>query len=484
MDRRVSPTAACDAARPGGRPRPAYLGDRRRAAPAGHRRPDPAGHPAAERAGADRRAGRQPDDRDPRVRRTCATTATSSPGRAPAASPAAGGRATAATCCSTRARADPDTIDLTCAAPIAPPGVAAAYEAAVGRAALPPRRERLLPLRPAGAARGDRAAVRRARAAHRPRPDPGHLRALSGAGDRRAVRFVDTGDRVLMESPTYPNAIATLRGGGARVLGADIDQSGWATVEPGRHRPPGPSAVGLPHAGLPQPDRAADGRRGARAAGGRAARGRAPCRSSTSRWRRLALDEAEMPLPFAAHAPARSSLGSASKAFWGGLRIGWVRAPQPRMAEAGRGPADPRPRRPGARAAGAGPPDGPTGGGAARVRARAARGLAGGAVAALAAQLPSWRFRLPAGGLSLWCELPRPVSSALAAAAEARACSSPPGRCSRPRAGWSASCGCRSPSPPATLDRGGRPARAAWERAPAASGRSGEPPRPAPPLVT
>ena len=37
-----------------------------------------------------------------------------------------------------------------------------------------------------------------------------------------------------------------------------------------------------------------------------------------------------MPLPFAAHLPDVVTLGSASKAFWGGLRIGWVRAPQPR----------------------------------------------------------------------------------------------------------------------------------------------------------
>jgi DNA-binding transcriptional MocR family regulator len=33
-------------------------------------------------------------------------------------------------------------------------------------------------------------------------------------------------------------------------------------------------------------------------------------------------------------------------------------------------------------------------------------------VAAVAEKLPDWRFRVPPGGLSLWCELPRPVSSA------------------------------------------------------------------------
>jgi DNA-binding transcriptional MocR family regulator len=40
-------------------------------------------------------------------------------------------------------------------------------------------------------------------------------------------------------------------------------------------------------------------------------------------------------------------------------------------------------------------------------------------VGALREQLPEWRFRVPAGGFSLWAELPAPVSSALARVAEA-----------------------------------------------------------------
>ena len=41
----------------------------------------------------------------------------------------------------------------------------------------------------------------------------------------------------------------------------------------------------------------------------------------------LALDGQPMPRPFAAYAPDTVTLGSTSKSFWGGLRIGWVRAP-------------------------------------------------------------------------------------------------------------------------------------------------------------
>ena len=38
--------------------------------------------------------------------------------------------------------------------------------------------------------------------------------------------------------------------------------------------------------------------------------------------------------------------------------------------------------------------------------------------AELSGTLPDWRFRLPRGGLALWCELPEPLSSALTVAAE------------------------------------------------------------------
>jgi DNA-binding transcriptional MocR family regulator len=39
-------------------------------------------------------------------------------------------------------------------------------------------------------------------------------------------------------------------------------------------------------------------------------------------------------------------------------------------------------------------------------------------MSALRTHLPDWRFDVPAGGMALWCELPRPVASALAAACD------------------------------------------------------------------
>ena len=35
--------------------------------------------------------------------------------------------------------------------------------------------------------------------------------------------------------------------------------------------------------------------------------------------------------PFAAYAPDTISVGSLSKTYWGGLRIGWLRVPEPRV---------------------------------------------------------------------------------------------------------------------------------------------------------
>ena len=111
------------------------------------------------------------------------------------------------------------------------------------------------------------------------------------------------------------------------------------------------------------------------------------------------------------------SVGSASKAYWGGLRIGWLRAPADRVGAlvSARLSLD------------LGAPlleqlaltallerhHEVTA--ARREQVRTSRAAL---VAALADRLPDWRFTPPQGGLALWCELPAPLSSALTAAAE------------------------------------------------------------------
>ena len=112
------------------------------------------------------------------------------------------------------------------------------------------------------------------------------------------------------------------------------------------------------------------------------------------------------------------SIGGMSKPYWGGLRIGWVRASAPlvqRLAAARVGVdmaspvldqlvavhllAD-------ADAIVAGPPRRSWPPSATRCSPRWRE------------QLPEWRFTVPRGGVTLWAELDGPISSALARAAE------------------------------------------------------------------
>ena len=310
---------------------------------------------------------------------------------------------------------EPGRINLSCAAPMSPPGVMEAYEKALLElpAHLPEQGyfpSGLPALREAIAARY----------AERGLPtDAEQVLVTSGALSALAVTvraFVARGDRVLMESPSYPNAIASLHGAGARVVGADIDQSGWATsslVDAVRQVRPR-SAYLMPDFHNPTGLLMGDDERAALAAAMRSAR-TLPIVDET--MAEMAIDEVSMPAPFAAHLADTISLGSASKAYWGGFRIGWIRVPRPRMGAVVTARLSMDLGAPlveqlalvhlmARRST------------VLEVRRRQLAESRSALVSALTTRLPSWRFRLPAGGLSLWCELPRPVSSAMTAAAE------------------------------------------------------------------
>ena len=114
-----------------------------------------------------------------------------------------------------------------------------------------------------------------------------------------------------------------------------------------------------------------------------------------------------MPRPFAAYAPRRDHGRQREQGLLGRAagRLG-ARAARPDGA-ADQGAGHPRPRGPGhgaARDCAAARGPGPD---ARRHRARL-REQRDGLVAAVRAALPDWTFRVPAGGLSLWCELPGP----------------------------------------------------------------------------
>ncbi len=231
-------------------------------------------------------------------------------------------------------------------------------------------------------------------------------------------------DPVLVESPTYPNALDALVRARARIVPVALTRDGWdidllvaslrqslprlAYLMPDFHNPAGHLM----------------------AAPGRAALASAAAAAGT----RLVIDEtfAELrlghgpesgwpapPAPLAAWDPAGQviTVGSMSKTFWAGLRVGWVRADPGLVGQlqAVRGPSDlasPVVEQLAAAwlldRAGALLP-------ARRATLTRRRDVL---AAALAGQLPSWEFRLPEGGLSLWARLDAPVSSALAQAAE------------------------------------------------------------------
>lgn len=122
------------------------------------------------------------------------------------------------------------------------------------------------------------------------------------------------------------------------------------------------------------------------------------------------------PAPVAAHDPDGHmiiSLGSASKRYWGGLRIGWIRASEQRIAEFGRLRAILDMATPVLEQLAVTvmlEKDRGTDERRALMRARCDR-----LIALLADALPHWRTSVPEGGLALWAELPRPDASALAA---------------------------------------------------------------------
>ncbi len=307
-------------------------------------------------------------------------------------------------------------VDLSYAAPAALPAVGEAYREAVGR--LP---EYLAGhgLGVVGLPRLRRAIADRYTARGVPtRPE----QVLVTHGAQQAMTlvidvFTAPGDRVLVEHPTYPHTLEAIAAAGGRVapvpLITDGGSPGWdldgiraavrqlapslAYLLVDHHNPTG---LALDEAG-----------RRAITALGRSARMTVVVDESLTE---LALDAPLAP-PMAAFGPV-ISIGSASKPLWGGLRIGWIRADEAtivRLANA-RAPRD----------LGA-PPleqlvtalllaqlDELAGQRVAQLRTQRAA-----MIAALAEQLPQWRWVPGPGGLSLWTQMPLPVSSRLAAAA-------------------------------------------------------------------
>lgn len=312
----------------------------------------------------------------------------------------------------------PDVIDLTYAALPAAAGVTAAYERALTEL---PRHLATAGYDPRGLP-GTRAAVAAWFEDRGLSTSPDQVVITSGAhGALSAVlrARLEVGDRVLVESPTYPNAIVGVRRSAYRAVPAQLTATGWDVdeIEVALRQSGARAAYLIPDhqnpTGLvmdtPTRERLGDVLERAHAV---------PVVDET--FVELGLDDtASMlrPAPFAASSRQAHTLGSAGKTWWGGLRVGWVRAPEggtEAVIEArhsldlgtaileqlvvtdllAQGEALLHERR------------------------REARARRDALVGALRQHVPDWRFVVPSGGLNLWCELPEARGDELARVAE------------------------------------------------------------------
>ncbi|QBR94001.1 PLP-dependent aminotransferase family protein [Nocardioides euryhalodurans] len=312
---------------------------------------------------------------------------------------------------------DAGVVDLNCAAPAATWGIAAAYERAL---AVLPSYLAGHGYFPVGLPALQQAIASSYEARGLP-TSPDQVMVTPGALAAAAIvsrALTGAGDRVLVESPCYPNAVEALRDAGARLVPSPVDPDGWDLpgIGAGLHQVAPRLAFLIPDfqnpTGLLMPDE----QREEYAGHLRRARVRAVV-DEAHQW--LPLEGQAMPLPFAAHAPGTVTVGSASKGFWGGLRVGWIRAPEGTMDSFVRARL----------ALDLGAPvleqlvlvellrDADRVVGDHRHRLREQRDALADAVST---SLPDWRFRLPSGGLALWCELPAPLATALAAEGDRR----------------------------------------------------------------
>lgn len=325
-----------------------------------------------------------------------------------------------------------DEIDLTCAAHAAGTGIMAAYERAVADvpsylsgigyfpSGLPVLREAVADW---FAGRGVPTA-----------PDqimivPGALSGVAIAARALARR----GTRLLLESPTYPNAIATLRLSSGRLVSTavgrevpDVEEllTGLRQVRPDL-------AYLIPDFHNPTGHLLSDESRDRVAAQMRKL-GTVPIIDES--MVELALDGQTMPAAFASYLDECVTVGSVSKPFWGGLRVGWLRTPPAMMPSIARARMS----------LDLGVPvleqlvtTDLLRNGAPLIEQRRTHLGANrdAALAAVAEHLPDWKVRRPAGGLSLWCELPAAHSTDLVARAAERGVLLAPGPSFAPEGG-------------------------------------------------
>jgi DNA-binding transcriptional MocR family regulator len=251
--------------------------------------------------------------------------------------------------------------------------------------------------------------------------EPDEIMVTSGALHALGLvlaTYARPGDRVLVEQPTYHGAIAAITAAGARPVPVGMADDGWeldAVDAAMRQLSPSLAYLIVDNHNPTGLTLSAAGR-------DRLARIIASTRTRTivdETVRDIWLDQPPPP-PLAAYLDTRPDLlitvGSMAKSFWGGLRVGWIRAERSTLATI----AAVRPS---------------IDMGTAIVEQLASAELLSRAGELLPARrdllrerrdlvssllqehLPEWTWSPGDGGLSLWMRLPAPMSSALSAAA-------------------------------------------------------------------
>ncbi|WP_167441293.1 PLP-dependent aminotransferase family protein [Amycolatopsis vastitatis] len=240
------------------------------------------------------------------------------------------------------------------------------------------------------------------------------------------------GDRVLVEQPTYPNALEAIRAAHAIPVPVALDPTGargWdiAGVDAAL-RQASPRLAYLV-VDFQNPTGLRLDAEGRERLGTVLTRARTPVVvDETLVELDLEGDPLDGPPPLAAFAGDLAiCVGSASKSHWGGLRLGWIRASEDLLGRliSARYAVD------------LGSPvfeqvvfselleaDGWAALARRREELRRNREALAGAVRQ---QLPDWTFTPPKGGLSLWCRIPEPVSSRLAVASASHGLQVTPG---------------------------------------------------------
>ncbi|GAB5080058.1 MocR-like transcription factor YczR [Arthrobacter sp. AD-310] len=242
---------------------------------------------------------------------------------------------------------------------------------------------------------------------------PAQILVTSGAQHALTIilrTLVDRHDRVLVEHPSYPNALDAIRAARCRPVPVPFAADGWdmpalelaiagqrpalAYLVPDFHNP----------TGMIMPD-------GQRRRLARAADAAGTILVADETLRELNLDGVSS-TPLAAFSSAVLTIGSLSKSHWGGLRTGWIRASEPMIQRlaAARTTLDlggPMMEQLAAahlvRALDEPPP----------ARLESLRTNRAALLKLLREHLPEWETTYPVGGLSVWCRLPAPSSTAL-----------------------------------------------------------------------